>query len=122
MFSAQLTEYNPNINFKIWRVYPTDSDTLNLDHKDWAKGRANKARPYFFAKSFDKAAGEVVVDARSEPQALKRRHHSILSGPTEVGPFPKSGMCGAAEAAPFQGIGGRWFRERSGDSSEEISD
>jgi hypothetical protein len=37
-----MIEYNPNINFKIWRVYPPDSDNLDLDHKDWQKGRAEK--------------------------------------------------------------------------------
>jgi hypothetical protein len=30
----QATEYNPNIFFKIWRVYPLQCDTLDLDLKD----------------------------------------------------------------------------------------
>jgi hypothetical protein len=37
-----MIEYKPNINFKIWRVYPPDSDILDLDHKDWPRGRAAK--------------------------------------------------------------------------------
>jgi hypothetical protein len=42
---SQLTEYNPNIFFKIWRVYPPESDTLNLDHKDLRRGRADDSAP-----------------------------------------------------------------------------
>jgi hypothetical protein len=43
-----VTEYKPNIFFKIWRVYPIESATLDLDHKDLPRGRANTARPSFF--------------------------------------------------------------------------
>jgi hypothetical protein len=34
----EVTEWKPNIFFKIWRVYPVESDTLNLDHKDLPRG------------------------------------------------------------------------------------
>ena len=42
MHFSQMTEYNPNIFFKIWRVYPIEYASLDLDHKDLPRGRADK--------------------------------------------------------------------------------
>jgi hypothetical protein len=39
----------PNIFFTIWRVYPIESASVDIDHKDFEKGRAVNRAPYLFA-------------------------------------------------------------------------
>jgi|HubBroStandDraft_4_1064222.scaffolds.fasta_scaffold77193_1 hypothetical protein len=54
---SQPTEYNPNIFFKIWRVYPLNL-ILNLDHKDLQEGALTAARPNFLVQEIKNRVGE----------------------------------------------------------------